>query len=134
MRMHLWIAALLVCAGARAQEVGAGSPAINPPGGLASAAETPKHAIELSGYAMLNGAWTQQDPQVLSIGRNNAFALGDARMELTARPTESLWLYLSIDGAVPVVGQDPTQGRRAVELKDAYGVWAPSGHLRLQAG
>ena len=119
---------------AGAQTVGTGSPAVNPPGGLAAAAETPKHAIELSGYAILNGAWTQSDPALLSIGRTNGFAMGDARIELTGRPADTLWLYMSIDGAQPVIGADPTQGARTVALKDAYGVWAPSGHLRVQAG
>src|SRR5204863_2482123 len=127
---------VLAAAAAGAQEttVGTGSPAVGSPGGIAAAAETPKHPIQLSGYAILNGAWTQSDPSVVTIGRNNGFALGDARVELTGRPADSLWLYLSIDGAAAVVGTDPTQGRRAVDLKDAYGVWAPTAHLRLQAG
>jgi hypothetical protein len=60
--------------------------------------------------------------------------MGDARIELTGRPAEALWLYLSIDGAAPIVGSDPTQGQRAVQLKDAYGVWAAGAHLRVQAG
>jgi hypothetical protein len=107
---------------------------VNAPGGIAAAAETPKHPIELSGYAILNGSWTQTDPNLVSVGRNNGFALADARVELTGRPADSLWLYLSIDGATPIVGNDPTQGRRTVTLKDAYGVWAPGGHLRVQAG
>src|SRR5438094_5873667 len=100
-----------IAAAASAQEtVGTGSPAVGSPGGIAAAAETPKHPIQISGYAILNGAWTQSDPGVLSIGRNNGFALGDARIELTGRPADSLWLYLSIDGATAVVGADPTQG------------------------
>jgi hypothetical protein len=107
---------------------------VNPPGGIAAAAEAPRHSIQLSGYAILNGAWTQSDPQLLSVGRNNGFALGDARIELTGRPTDSVWLYLSLDGAAPLRGDDPVQGRRAVELRDAYGVWSPGGHLRIQAG
>jgi hypothetical protein len=119
---------------ARAQQVGLGSPAVNAPGGLASASEAPKHAIELSGYAILNGAWTQSDPNLYAVGRNNGFAMGDARIELTGRPAEALWLYISIDGAAPLVSSDPTQGQRIVQLKDAYGVWAPVGHLRVQAG
>ena len=114
--------------------MGTGSPAVNAPGGLAAAAEAPRHPIELSGYAILNGAWTQSDPNLFAVGRNNGFALGDARLELTGRPADALWLYLSFDGAAAVVGQDPTQGQRTVQLKDAYGVWAPGGHLRLQAG
>lgn len=122
-------------ASATAQDtVGTGSPAVNAPGGIAAAAEAPRHPIELSGYAILNGAWTQSDPNLVSVGRNNGFALGDARIELTGRPAETLWLYVSIDGATPLVGPDPTQGRRTVSLKDAYGVWAPGGHIRVQAG
>src|SRR5205823_2243655 len=77
---------------AAAQTVGAGSPAVNAPGGLAAAAETPAHPIEISGYAILNGAWTQADPSLVAVGRNNGFALGDARIELTGRPADSLWL------------------------------------------
>ena len=120
---------------ALAQEtVGTGTPAVNAPGGLASAAETPKHAIEISGYAILTGAWTQTDAQLFAVGRNNGFAMGNARIELTGRPAEQLWLYVSIDGASPVIGADPTQGQRQVQLEDAYGVWSPGGHLRVQAG
>ena len=117
-----------------ANVIGAGSPAVAAPGGLASASEKPAHAIELSAYAILNGAWTQSDPQLVTVGRNNGFALGDARIELTGRPADTLWLYLSIDGAAPLKGDDPVAGRRTVELRDAYGVWAPSQHLRIQAG
>ena len=132
----------LVSRGALAQQepkaaeaaVGLGSPAINAPGGLASAAPTPTHPLEISGYAILGGAWTQADPNLLSVGRTNGFALADARLEITGRPTETLWLYLSIDGAAPVAGSDPVQGSRAVLLRDAYGVWAPGGHWRIQAG
>ncbi|HUJ25237.1 MAG TPA: porin, partial [Myxococcales bacterium] len=114
--------------------MGTGSPAVNAPGGLASAAETPRHAIEISGWAILTGAWTQTDPQLFAVGRNDGFAMGNARIELTGRPADSLWLYVSIDGAQPVVGSDPTQGVRQVQLEDAYGVWAPGGHVRVQAG
>src|SRR3954447_17266239 len=126
----------LAAAAASAQEttLGTGSPAVGSPGGIAAAAEAPKHPIQISGYAILDGAWTQSDPGVVSIGRNNGFALGDARIELTGKPADSLWLYMSIDGAVAVIGADPTVGRQQVELKDAYGVWAPTGHLRVQAG
>ena len=127
------IAAFCCSLPVRAEEqVGKGSPAVDAPGGLASAAEKPAYPILLSGYAILTGAWTQSDPGVLAIGRNNGFALGDARIELTGRPTENLWLYLSLDGAAPIAGADPVQGRRGVELRDAYGVWAPGGHLRFQ--
>jgi len=87
-----------------------------------------------SPVTILNGAWTQTDPNLYAVGRNDGFALGDARIEITGRPTDSVWLYLSIDGATPVVGSDPTQGTRIVTLKDAYGVWAAGGHLRVQAG
>ena len=127
---------VLAAAAASAQEttLGTGSPAVGSPGGIAAAAETPKHPIQLSGYAIMTGAWTQSDPSVVTIGRNNGFAMGDARVELTGKPADSLWLYLSFDGAVAVIGADPTVGRQSVELKDAYGVWAPTAHLRLQAG
>jgi hypothetical protein len=107
---------------------------MNPPGGLAAAAERPRHPLELSGFAILTGAWTQSDPNLYAVGRNNGFAMGNGRIELTGRPADALWLYLSVDGAAPVIGSDPTQGQRIVQLKDAYGVWAPGGHLRVQAG
>src|SRR5205085_9665825 len=66
---------------------------------------------------------------------NNGFTLADARIELTAKPAEVLWLFLSLDGAVAAPsGSDRTQGTREVRLKDAYGVWAPGHSLRVQAG
>ncbi len=115
--------------------VGLGSPAVNAPGGLASAAPAPTHFIEVSGYAILSGSWVQEDPQFLPVGRNNGFSLGDARLEVTGRPLDTVWLFLSFDGAVPLrASDDPLQGRRTVDLKDAYGVWAPGYHFRLQAG
>jgi len=115
--------------------IGLGSPAIGAPGGLASAAAPPSHLISLSGYAILAASWTQQDAQLLYVGRNNGFALANARLQLTARPADSIWMFVSLDGAVAQVNpQDPVQGSRDVRLKDAYGVWAPAGHLRLQAG
>lgn len=115
--------------------VGFGSPALDAPGGLSSASAPPRHLLELSGYAILTAAWTQSDPQLLTVGRNNGFALGDARLEITARPADKLWLFLSLDGAVAQPSaQDPIQGQRVVSLKDAYGVYAPGGHLRFQAG
>src|SRR4051794_7313963 len=58
----------LSAAAAVAQEtVGTGSPAVGSPGGIAAAAEAPKHPIQISGYAILDGAWTQSDPGVVSI-------------------------------------------------------------------
>ncbi len=115
--------------------VGFGSPALDAPGGLASAAAAPAHVLELSGYAILGASFTQQDANNLYIGRNNGFTLADARIEVTARPAESLWLFLSIDGAVANVSQsDVAQGTRVVSLKDAYGIWSPGGHLRVQGG
>lgn len=114
--------------------VGFGSPALDAPGGLAGASPAPKHALEISGYAVLSGAWTQADSRLLTVGRNNGFVLGDARLEITGRPAESLWLYLSFDGAAAIQGDNPVAGRRTVELRDAYGVYSPGGHLRFQAG
>src|SRR5438309_1332821 len=103
--MRIAVLVTLAAASAVAQEtVGQGSPAIAAPGGIAGAAEAPKYPIEISGYAILNGSWTQSDAQLLTIGRTNGFALGDARIELTGRPSDNLWLYLSIDGASAVIG------------------------------
>ena len=114
--------------------VGLGTPALDAPGGLAGAAAVPSHPLEISGYAILGGAWTQSDANLLTVGRNNGFALGEARLEITGRPTDTLWLYLSFEGAAPLAGADPVTGRRGVELRDAYGVWSPGAHLRVQAG
>ena len=115
--------------------VGIGSPALGAPGGLAGAAATPANPIQLSAYFILNGSWTQEDAQFLAVGRNNGFTLGEARLELTGRPADTLWLFLSIDGAVPLrQGDDLLASSRQVALKDAYGVWAPLRHLRIQAG
>jgi hypothetical protein len=115
--------------------VGLGSPAINAPGGLAGAAAVPSHALELSAYFILNGQWVQQDPTYLYVGKNNGFSLADARIEVTGRPTENLWLFLSVDGAVANrSATDPSQGSRGVALKDAYGVYSPGYHLRIEAG
>src|SRR5207244_6995954 len=58
----------------------------------------------------------------------------DAHSGLTGRPADCVAPALSTAGPAPLAGADPTQGRRAVQLKDAYGVWAPGPHLRLQAG
>jgi hypothetical protein len=121
--------------GSPSASIGLGSPAVNAPGGLASASAAPRNVIEISGYAILGASWTQQDPNLVYVGRNNGFTLADARIELTARPTDTIWLYLSVDGAVAAPSAtDPTQGSRVVQLKDAYGVWAPGNHLRVQAG
>ena len=118
-----------------AASVGFGSPAVDAPGGLASASKAPGHLLEISGYAILGASWTQSDSNLVYIGRNNGFSLADARIEITARPVESLWMFLSLDGAVAAPsGTDPTRGTREVRLKDAYGIWAPSAHLRVQAG
>jgi len=115
--------------------VSLGSPALNAPGGLAGAAAVPSHPIELSAYFILGGQWVQQDPNYLYVGRNNGFSLADARIEITGRPTETLWLYLSMDGAVANrSATDPSQGSRGVALKDAYGIWSPGYHLRIEAG
>src|SRR5258707_13066309 len=77
-------------AAAVAQEtVGTGSPAVNAPGGVAAAGQTPKHAIELSGYRILGGARTQSQPNTLSIGRQNGFPLGQARNQRAGQPAES---------------------------------------------
>jgi hypothetical protein len=134
----LALAILALSGSASAQQqptVGFGSPAVNAPGGLAAASAVPKHLLEISGYAILGAHWTQQDEQLVYVGRNNGFQLANARVELTARPVETLWLFISLDGAVAAPsGTDPTRGTREVRLKDAYGIWSPGGHLRVQAG
>ena len=115
--------------------IGLGSPAQNAPGGLAGAAAAPTHPIEISAYFILGGQWVQQDPNYLYVGRNNGFSIADARLELTGRPTENLWLFLSFDGAIAArSGTDPSQGSRTVGLKDAYGVYSPGFHIRIEAG
>jgi hypothetical protein len=132
--------------------VGFGAPALAAPGGLASAAEAPAHPISLSAYFILGGQWLQQNTVSKLVGQNNGFSMGDARLEITGRPSDKFWLYLSFDGAVEQVSAaDPTKGGRTVALKDAYGVFSPGAlfaddsgfggfvnaltrHLRLQAG
>ena len=94
--------------------VGLGSPAQNAPGGLAGAAAVPSHPLELSSYFILQGQWVQQDPKAIYIvtGRNNGFSLGDARVEITGRPADNLWLFLSLDGSVANrSATDPSQGQ-----------------------
>ncbi len=132
--------------------VGFGSPALAAPGGLASAADAPSHPITLSAYFILGGQWLQQNTASRLVGQNNGFSMADARLEITGRPSDKFWLYLSFDGAVEQVSAaDPTKGSRTVALKDAYGVFSPGAlfandsgfggfvnaitrHLRLQAG
>jgi hypothetical protein len=115
--------------------IGLGSPAQNAPGGLAGAAAVPTHPIEISAYFILGGQWVQQDPNYLYVGRNNGFSIADARLEVTGRPTENLWLFLSFDGAIAArSATDSSQGSRTVGLKDAYGVYSPGFHLRIEAG
>ena len=115
--------------------VGFGSPALGAPGGLAGAAAAPLRPISLSAYFILGGQWVQQDPNYLGVGRNNGFNLGDARLEITGKPADNFWLYLSFDGAVTSrSAADPLKGTRTTELKDAYGVFSPGWHLRLQGG
>ena len=129
------VAGTLLAAAAAAQDVGLGSPAVAAPGGMAAASAPPSHVLELSGYVIAGGSWVQEDPQFLQVGHNNGFTLADARLEITGKPLEQVWVYLSIDGAVrPADSTDLQTARRAVELKDAYGVWAPGFHLRVQAG
>ena len=115
--------------------VGLGSPALGAPGGLAGAAAAPQRPISLSAYFILGGQWVQQDPNYLGAGRNNGFQLADARLEITGKPADNFWLYLSFDGAVTSRSPaDPLKGTRTTELKDAYGVFSPGWHLRLQGG
>ena len=66
------VALAAAAAGAQETTLGTGSPALGSPGGIAAGAETPKHPIQLSGYAILNGAWTQSDPSTVTIGRGNS--------------------------------------------------------------
>src|SRR5947209_13037261 len=47
--------------------MGFGSPAVDAPGGLASASAAPKHLFEISGYAILAGSFTQSDPQLVYV-------------------------------------------------------------------
>lgn len=115
--------------------IGRGSPALGAPGGMAGASAPPEFPLQLSAFFVLGGSWLQEDPTFLAVGRNNGFSMAEARLEVTARASERLWLYLSLDGAAPLANAaDPLQTRNVVELKDAYAVWAPLPHLRLQAG
>ncbi|MBS2026186.1 MAG: hypothetical protein JST92_27610, partial [Deltaproteobacteria bacterium] len=115
--------------------ISAGSPALDAPGGIAAAAQVPATPLQLSGFVILNGQWIQEDPNYVYVGRTNGFSLSEARLEVTGRVTQSLWMFLSLDGAVQSrQGADPSQGKNIVDLKDAYFVWEPITHLRIQGG
>lgn len=99
-------------------------------------AETPWwQRVTLNGFARLGIFYTFpfQDQQLT--GSNGGFRVADFRLGLDFHPVEKLTIYTSIELAAPLVDpNDPTNGRRIVDVRDAYVHYAATKWLQFRIG
>jgi hypothetical protein len=78
---------------------------------------------------------TPSEPQNQSIGHNDGFGIGDARLNVRGTFGQALYVRLGFDGAVVAYGsKDDPVGTLATGLKDAYLRYTFSPALQLYAG
>jgi len=69
------------------------------------------------------------------VGARNGFRLMNARVGLLIQATEKLDIEISADGAALMASRvDPLEGRRAVDLRDAYLLYKPFAWAHLRVG
>jgi hypothetical protein len=91
--------------------------------------------VTLNGFARVGIFYTFpfQDQQL--VGSNGGFRVADFRLGLDFHPIEKLTIYTSIELAAPLVDPaDPTNGRRIVDVRDAYVHYAATRWLQVRAG
>ncbi len=77
--------------------------------------------VTLTGYARLQAGYTfpLQDEQL--VGGNGGFRVAEFRVNLDFRPIEKMTVFTSVELAAPLFNpDDPLNGRRIVELRDAF--------------
>lgn len=92
-----------------------------------------KLTLAWAGYTRVIGELVQDD-DLLAIGRNDGFRLGNARIGLRAAWGESLYGYVSLDAAIAQgLDADDTNADLAVGVRDAYLAYtfAPAASLQI---
>lgn len=101
-----------------------------------AAVETPWwQRVSLTGFARVGVFYTFpfQDQQLY--GSNGGFRVVDFRLGLDFHPVEKLTIYTSIELAAPLVdSNDPINGRRIVDVRDAYVHYEITRWLQIRVG
>lgn len=91
--------------------------------------------IEPHARVRLRAAWTQEDPNDFTIGRNNGFNLDQARIGVTGGFRRTVRFALSLEGAhVSRTSNNLLTGELSTRLRDAYFTFSPWEFLQFTAG
>jgi hypothetical protein len=94
-------------------------PAVEP--STAATAAAPRFTWEPFGYLRLKAAIVQNDPNVAFVGRDDGFALQNARLGVRGTLTDRATFVVSIDGAVDERDRiNSPDGKLRVGLRDAF--------------
>lgn len=106
-----------------------------PPPPAPAAAPAERFSWEPYGYLRLQYIASQNDPEVLFVGRDDGFELQNARVGVRGALGTRARFKLSIDGAVDERAQiNVPEGKLRVGLRDAYGDVVVTGKIRVRAG
>lgn len=77
--------------------------------------------LTIGGYARMGAYFTLPFRDQALVGSNGGFRLAQMRLNLDFHPTENFVVFTSIELAAPIVdANDPTIGKRVIDLRDAY--------------
>jgi hypothetical protein len=106
-----------------------------PPPPEPAAAPAERFSWEPYGYLRLQYIASQNDPEVLFVGRDDGFELQNARVGVRGALGTRARFVLSIDGAVDERAQiNVPEGKLRIGLRDAYGDVVLTGQIRVRAG
>jgi hypothetical protein len=91
--------------------------------------------VTLNGFARVGIFYTFpfQDQQL--VGSNGGFRVADFRLGLDFHPIDKFTVYTSIELAAPLVdANDPLNGRRIVDVRDAYVQYDLARFFQIRAG
>lgn len=111
------------------------APADPKPAAPPAAVPADRFSWELYGYLRLQYVASQNDPEVLFVGRDDGFELQNARLGIRGALGTRARFVLSLDGAVDERAQiNVPEGKLKVGLRDAYGEVVVASPLRVRAG
>ncbi len=91
--------------------------------------------VTLLGYAKVGYFWVTPGGDDALIGARSGFRVLNLRAGVRIAPTDTLEVVASVDGAMPQRrDNDPLEGQRIVELRDAYVRWYALKFLEVRAG
>lgn len=106
-----------------------------PPAPVAVSEQPWWQKVTLTGFARIGVFYTLPTQEEQLVGGNGGFRLADFRLGLDFKPIDKLWVSTSVEFAAPLAdAADPLNGRRIVDLRDAFVQYDVANFLQVRAG